>query len=198
MLYSFLDGIKRRTNDSNFSWSIFQFRSLRIRSFKVVSFLWHSSTAPTRILRVDCKSGYVSSIIFLSACVSARLKVETFCDCPLSKRVADRFDAFLVRTEEEGWCSSFNFILWVFNDTRKYRRRTNATENWTSKLSRAWTTWCKLLIAWEVDRFWFCRRIVHILLSWSKEFELSISKKSRVNSHIVIESSIKHRSKKIS
>ena len=198
MLYSSLDGIRRRMDGPNFSWSVFQFRPLRIRSFSAASFIWYSSTAPQRFLRVDCKSGITSSIIFFRACVSARSKVEIVCDCPFSEKVANRLGAFLVRTERECWCSSSSFILWVFSDTRKYRRRTDVTENWVSKLFRAWTTWRTLLVIWEIGRFWFCRSVIHILLSWSKEFELSMPNKSRVNSHMIAESSIEHRSEKTS
>ena len=164
-MYSFLDEIKRRMNDSNFFWKIFQFRSLRIRFFNVVNVFWYSFIASFRILRVDCKFEYVFFIIFFNVCVFARSKVETVRDCSFLETIDNFFVVFLIRTERKCWWSFFNFILWIFNDTRKYRRRTDTTEKWTFNLFKIWTIWRKLLIVWNVDRSWFCWSVVHSLLN---------------------------------
>ena len=106
-------------------------------------------------------------------------KLKQFANDRFQKKIVNRVDDFLIRIEEECWCFSFNFILWIFSDTRKYRRRINAIEKLIFRLFRARTTQRKLLIIRKIDRFWFCRNVVHILSNWSNQIWIfDVEKKS--------------------
>ena len=99
--YSFFDEIKKKMNDSNFFWNIFQFRSLRIRFFKIVNFFWYSFIASFRILSIDCKFEYVFFIVFFNVCVSTRSNVEMICDCSFSKKKFQRHE----KISSKNWCN---------------------------------------------------------------------------------------------
>ena len=114
-------------------------RSLCIRFFNVVNLIWYSFIVSFRILRIDCKFEYVFFIIFFNACVSTRLKIKIIYDCWFSKKIVNRFVVFLIRIEKKISIFFFNFTLWIFNETKKYRRKIDAIEKWTFKLFKIWT-----------------------------------------------------------
>ena len=188
IVYSFFDENKRKMNDSNFFWNIFQFRSLRIRFFKIVNFLWYFFIASSRILRVDCKFEYVSFIIFLNVCVSTRSKIEMICDCSFSKRVVNRVDA---RKKIDVFLSiSFYEFSTIRESIAKW---IDTTKNWTFKLFKVWTIWRKLLIksvkilALVVRHEEIICRDVEVWLrniEQALDHELSIDEKSRSSTQL--------------